>query len=186
MRRNKGVKVPPLSRDKIRENADIVRAIFGIQGGIKATDVLEFCIPEVMPEFVWTVEEIADMGNDHARTYPDKQYMQIRKDVYDNAAQINKYNSTQYGRDNFTIAHEIGHLVLHSNISSYARDDPKSNNRSHKIYEDSEWQADNFSAEFLMPYNEAILCSSVDEIQTKFMVSRQAAEIRMKTIRNKS
>lgn len=50
------------------------------------------------------------------------------------------------GRARFTVLHEFGHLVLgHSH--GFNRD----NSRQIKCYEDSEWQADQFAAEVLMP-----------------------------------
>jgi Zn-dependent peptidase ImmA (M78 family) len=99
--------------------------------------------------------------------------MQIRTDIYDAARNGDL-------RAQFTLAHELGHLILHTGIDKYA-----SFARSgvdHKIYEDSEWQADTFASEFLMPFDEAIKCKSANEIFNRFGVSITAAEVRFRKI----
>lgn len=98
--------------------------------------------------------------------------MFIRKDVYD---------ALHAGdpRARFTIAHEFGHFVLHDGIAL-----ARSNARSHKVYEDSEWQANCFAAELLAPKDQ---CKDLteDEIMEKFKVSRQCAGFRLKEANKK-
>lgn len=53
--------------------------------------------------------------------------------------------------------------------------------KDHKVYEDSEWQADTFASELLMPSH---MCEglSVEEIQEKFIVSYAAAQIKFEKL----
>lgn len=55
------------------------------------------------------------MGECHGITYPDRNEIQIRQDVYDRAI-------AGSGRDRLTLAHELGHLLFHEKQNiSYAR-----------------------------------------------------------------
>lgn len=110
--------------------------------------------------------------------------MYIREDVYENA------NNGQ-GRDRFTIAHELGHLILqHNHILART-----SSLMTHKPYEDSEWQADNFAAEFLMPYGFVKNCHNFVKTDDALMeisyiaetckVSFDAASIRYQIVHGK-
>lgn len=86
-------------------------------------------------------------------------------------------------RRRFTIAHELGHYVLHSLFQ---------NNKPIKAYrnycsEAAEYEANKFAANFLMPkdlfkqeFNKAKKVLSV--LSTKFHVSEQAATIRAKEL----
>ena len=172
--RKKGSRVPAKSIPLIREEASCVRKALGL--GLKKVNmiaIIEFILPRLLPSFSYEIRSKKQMGNDEALTYPDKSLICIREDVYINA-------TNGVGRAQFTLAHEIGHLVMHSNLRgsmAYAR-----NSLSHKIYEDSEWQADTFASEFLMPYSEAMKCPNASEIAEKFGVSISASETRYRKI----
>src|SRR5690606_10458936 len=116
------------------------------------------------------------LGTDHARTYPDRNLIQIRHSVYEGAR-------TGGGQDAFTIAHEIGHLFLHRGATAYARTAMESG--PHPTWCDSEWQADCYAAELLMPHAEVLLCTTPEEIQRRFGVSFQAASVRFDKCKNK-
>ena len=66
----------------------------------------------------------------------------LRADTYDALCDV---SDPKHCRARFTVAHEIGHLILHEGFA-LARGAVR-----HKHYEDSEWQADTFAAELLMP-----------------------------------
>lgn len=174
MRRRKGSKVPPKSILQIRNEANHVRTVLGLnQRKINMIPLLEFILPKFLPSFVYEIVPREYMGVDEARTYPDKHAIYIREDVY--LAATNEDRRAQ-----FTLAHELGHLVMHGNLgksSSYAR-----NSLGHQVFEDSEWQADTFASEFLMPYTEAKMCINSTEIYEKFGVSKSAAETRYSKI----
>ncbi len=171
--RKKGRKVPPTSVANIRSVANEIRKIFGL--GLQKVDMikfLEFVLPSVHPDFSYAVIPENEMGSDEARTYPDKTFMEIREDVYFQATSGDR-------RAQFTLAHELGHLILHSGIDKemgFAR------GSSHEIYEDSEWQADTFASEFLMPFDAAVKCADADEISNEFGVSITAASVRFEKI----
>lgn len=93
----------------------------------------------------------------------------------------------------FTVAHEIGHAVLHAAElvdRGLAAPDPRAMQRAlpeHKPYHDTEWQANSFAAALLMPARGLLLLEKrgVDldafVITEHFSVSTQAAEVRLRT-----
>jgi hypothetical protein len=95
----------------------------------------------------------------------------------------------------FTLAHEIGHAVLHAqelvdrglgppSAASLAR--PVA---AHRIFLDTEWQANGFASALLIPAEGLRFLenggANLDEflLQEQFSVSRVAAEVRLKTYR---
>ena len=172
--RKKGRKVPPASTHSIRNVANEIRKLFGLSfQKIDMIRFVEFVLPEALSDFHYQILPENEMGEDEARTYPDKSFMEIREDVYLAATNGDR-------RAQFTLAHELGHLILHSGIDkqlSFAR-----SGTEHKIYEDSEWQADTFASEFLMPFDAAVKCKNAEEIYDEFGVSISAAEVRFRKI----
>ncbi|MDC7250427.1 MAG: ImmA/IrrE family metallo-endopeptidase [Sphaerochaetaceae bacterium] len=66
---------------------------------------------------------------------------------------VNCYNTlTNNGRSRFTLAHEIGHVILHSEqLSKQIQTAARTNNvMKLKAFESSEWQANYFAAALLM------------------------------------
>lgn len=80
----------------------------------------------------------------------------------------------------FTIMHELGHFVL-AHRKSFARSRPKP-----AAFIDSEWQADQFAAEILMPADLIVAEQLYDtaQIRERFSVSHFAAEERRKRLIN--
>lgn len=87
---------------------------------------------------VLTAEE---MGKNEGLTFPDQGIIQIREDIYYAAC-----NDDGHARD--TMAHELGHFILHKGMS-LAR--PTAGREVPRMIEDSEWQADEFSGLLLAP-----------------------------------
>ena len=112
------------------------------------------------------------MPDVEALTNPDAMTIILRADTYDALCDV---SDPKHCRARFTVAHEIGHLILHEGFA-LARGAVR-----HKHYEDSEWQADTFSAELLMPSH---MCKelSIQEIQAKFVVSYTAAKNKFETL----
>jgi len=83
-------------------------------------------------------------------------------------------------RGRFTVAHELGHILLAHQITV----NREITARPMKAYENSEWQANTFASEFLMPEAEirARNLRSALELVSHFRVSPQAAAIRVKTV----
>jgi Zn-dependent peptidase ImmA (M78 family) len=97
---------------------------------------------------------------------------------------------TSVTRDNFTIAHELGHYLLHYVFSGLAKD-----NREFIAYryghpevdQRTEWEANWFAAAFLMPQKEFStlfkkLNGSIDGVAEYFLVTTSAAEVRAKDL----
>lgn len=180
MIRKKGHKVPPQSTASIRELAMKLRSVFNEltehpKLKIDILEVLEIHLPKIFDNYELEVMEDKVLGDDHGQTFPDKNLIKVRASTYEGAL-------NDVGRDRFTLAHELGHLFLHKNISSFARS--TSPNSEIKPFEDSEWQADCFAAEFLMPFDEVKKCTSPLELAYKFGVSPKAAEVRFNKVRS--
>lgn len=100
----------------------------------------------------------------------------IKQSIYEEAY------SEKYCRANFTIAHEIGHFILHRvlNLISFSR---VANTNQKKPYEDPEWQANTFASELLMPYEEC-LDLNPNRIRRRYHVTQAAAQTRYNKIHN--
>ncbi|WP_161949177.1 ImmA/IrrE family metallo-endopeptidase [Desulfomicrobium norvegicum] len=102
--------------------------------------------------------------------------------VYPNSFVIFLPLSSSKARDNFTVAHELGHFFLHTEdkgdeILRFTR---RGSNRR-------EWEANWFAAELLMPereFKKAVLELGCDEIElaSKFDVSVAAASVRLSSL----
>ena len=84
-------------------------------------------------------------------------------------------------RDRFTIAHELGHYVLHADQGT--KEIVASRSGSNRV----EWEANWFAAAFLMPeadFKEACGWYNNDPslVAARYMVSPKAAEIRMESL----
>lgn len=172
----RGFQVPPLSAVKINRVAiNCRRKLFEVGEGepIDLWDLVERFLPEKLG-INYDIREVDVMKEIEAAVNPDKGELIIREDVYLALTDPNHYG---HGRARFTIAHELGHLFLHEGITLNRQLKVK----NHQIYEDSEWQADTFASELLMPSH---MCEglSIDEIQKKFVVSYSAAQIKFKKL----
>jgi Zn-dependent peptidase ImmA (M78 family) len=124
-------------------------------------------LPTLLTGFNCEIVTNNEIGTDEARTYPSKKLILIREDVYDGACK-------GVGRDRFTMAHELGHLFLHTD-AQFARGE---STKPPKIYMDSEWQADTFASGFLVDYKYLKMCKSVQDVASLFGVSESAAKCR--------
>ena len=83
-------------------------------------------------------------------------------------------------RQRFTIAHEIGHILLHHNGG---QDIDFTDYRNNDRYDKKEFEADNFAAALLMPKARSLevwgLTGDVDDFARAMKVSRKAAAIRL-------
>lgn len=131
---------------------------------------VENVLPSIFDDFTFEVLPAKEMGECHGQTFPDEHIIRIRSDVYEGAAD-------GIGRDRLTIAHEVGHLLLHHTESiSFCR---LSKNQKLPAYEDPEWQANCFGGELLAP-STLIKGMTVSEVAEKCGVSLDAAEIQLK------
>lgn len=168
----KGIKVPPLSIAQIRRVADTAREFFGIVNPyVDVIKLYEVTLAGLGVVYDWCTEQ--EMQGDHGLTFPNHGVIKIREDVYLGAHDGN-------GRDRFTMIHEVGHLVQHDNVA-FSRATTK-----HQFYEDSEWQADTFAAELMMPREHVRqLCKSPIDVMDAFGVSRSAANKRWSNLQKR-
>lgn len=96
--------------------------------------------------------------------------------------------NTSVKRDRFTIAHEIGHYVLHFLYQNAQGRNLASLVATRYGSDKAEWEANWFAASFLMPqdkFRDAFeeLGGDIGEVADKFGVSTTAAQIRAKALK---
>ena len=163
-------KASPLSNVVICDIARQFRKILGIKekSPVDILSVLEIAMPLIDTEFNYSVRKKADMEVDaHADTDHDNSEIVILDEIYNRTIE-------GHGRDRLTIAHEIGHYILHNKqmcvlTRVYAGE-------TVKTYEDPEWQADAFAGEFLCPA-EVAKDLTVNEIVARYGISEKAAKM---------
>lgn len=163
-------KVMGLSRKQIRNKVNKLTVRLNLDRGkpVDIIKILEHALPHVYKNYNYEIVDVDEMGETLGKYLPDKNLIMIRQDVYEGAIDGD-------GRHRFTIAHEIGHFMLHNNINSaLQRTNDSYEKEEIKPYENPEWQADCFAAELLMPYH-IILSMSEKEIESKYKVSHIAA-----------
>ncbi len=167
--RTEGIVVPARSKDNISELACALRA------GLQLSDEPFFPIVEVYDYLdqifdgaTYEVLTMQEMGEDHGRTYPDKNLIYIREDVIEGAFD-------RKPRDRFTLCHELGHLLMHRGIA-LSRVNPAA---PPKIYRNSEWQADTFASYLLMPRLLLAKYRDINSVVSDFCVSYEAACVRV-------
>ena len=112
------------------------------------------------------------LGECHGLTYPDRNEIHIREDVYGRALEGS-------GRDRLTMAHELFHLLQHEKRNiSYAR---IKSEYDIETFRDPEWQANAFGGE-LLASSYLIKGMSETEVQTRCGVSAAAAHCQLKAL----
>ena len=161
----------PLGRKDIRRMAKVIRRLEGCMDELYFDIVhfLEITLPKIDSNFTFSVKTMAEMGECHGLTYPDRSEIQIREDVYERADQGS-------GRDRLTMAHELFHLLQHEKANiSFAR----TGNGEIPVYRDPEWQADAFGGELLVPHH-LIGGMGAEEIAVCCGVSEKAANFQLR------
>ncbi|AKS65560.1 hypothetical protein NJ8700_09220 [Aggregatibacter aphrophilus NJ8700] len=162
-----GFSVNPMSKAQIDLITQSVRLMgdewIDSNGAIDVVSLLEFGYEQyrIMPD--------SEMKGVLGLTLPGGEIL-LRESVYDGACDGN-------GRDRFTIAHELGHGILHRAQIGFAR--PVDSNT--KIYCNAEWQANEFAGRLLLP--DSCIKShsemSVSEIADLFGISYECAQTRV-------
>lgn len=170
---NSKTKTEPLSRKKIRIIVKKILEMLDIKRDtpIPVCNILDFLS---FSEFKLEYEIVKDerLKNEYAVTDLKIGKILIRESVFDKASK-GSY------RDRFTIAHEIGHYFLHCLYGNVSLCRAKENI---KPYESPEWQADTFAGELLVNTDDNLKNLSIEDIQQKYEVSRQVAEIQKKSM----
>lgn len=177
--RKPGLPVAPRRVKDIRMVTQLTRLIFGVKGCF--CDVVGILENFGTGHFAdYNFEIIADndakLQNVWAITKPHEKTIKIKESVYNNAC-----NGDSQSR--FTIAHELGHLFLqHKLDETFAREKAYG---CIETWRDSEWQADTFAAEILMP-KDLVRGLTIEEICKNCGVSYSAAETRLRKLNTAS
>ena len=160
--------VPAMSRSDLRQIAKRLRDVlqietpyFPIEGLLECMHLLVGVDYDIIDDMTW---DVSYGNNVHAQYDLDQKCIYVKESVY-----LRAYNG--YGRDRFTIAHEIAHAILiRDNKVKFCR----AEKGSIPLYKNPEWQADCLAGELLVPYD---LCRnmSVEDIVSKCKVSLSAA-----------
>ena len=158
----------PLSRKDIRNITNRIRKLVGLseQFYFPIVHFIEQIMPQIFNGFYCEIVDILEMPGRYAEALPQLNLMRIREDVYHNAL-------ADIGRDRFTLAHEVGHFIMHGEGRvALARVDEQ----SIPAYRKPEWQANAFAGELLIPAH-LVGDKSETTIAELCKVSFRAAEI---------
>lgn len=159
----------PLSRNDIREIVKVIRESFGLQDKKRfpVVEFLEHGLLQLDENFVLEIKETHEM-TEYGVAYPKEGRIELRQDVYDRACD-------GVPRDRFTIAHEIGHYIMHRpERIGLAR-----SNEKPQPFRDPEWQANTFAGELLVP-SYLIRGMAERQIVEQFGVSWDVARIQLR------
>lgn len=173
-RKLRGCKVAARSRKNIRECASGFRSFIAQMGISSVGELLGILMFNGLLEVVPDNDE--RLGLAEACYVPNDRCVYLRDSDYRGVVQGTK------PRSKFTFWHEIGHMCL-GHDKKFARD-ASGEVAEHQAYEDSEWQANQFAAEMLMPLDEIRKMGDVspDVVAKEFGVSYEAAEIRIRNL----
>lgn len=168
--------VPPLSTEKITARADFLRKTLAVETDrFPLIEVVEYWFPALWEAFSLQVREKSEMGSAHGLTFPETAEIWLREDVYEGFL-------ADQPRDRFTVAHEVGHLLLHNGVG-LARSMRKPSEL--KAYENSEWQANTFAGALLIPTATAQCLRNELELADACNVSVDAARVRLASLRQR-
>lgn len=175
LRKDFGVEVYPQSIKSIRHLASAIRSEFGIPNNrsFPIAEFLESALPQIDEDFQLQILNDNEMQGTEGVTYPQKHLIRLKESVYLNLMKDD-------GRARFTACHEMGHLLLHQKFPPEFKRNPCS---IKEIYKSSEWQADTFAYEILMPYEAVLDCQNATEISRIFKTSYSAALVRLEKIK---
>jgi IrrE N-terminal-like domain len=170
----KGFKVKPLSMVRIKDiSLNLRKSLSFSKPYLEINNLLD--VLSVKDIIEYKVVNNKSLGTDLAGNTNSDGLILLPEDTYNQAC-----NGNVFAR--FTIAHEIGHSVLHRGQINFAR--YKSTSKSHKSYEDSEWQANEFAGQFLAPISHIDYQDNISTIMSKFGVGKITAKIRMERFKD--
>ena len=159
---------------EIERMAATVRRHLGVRPDVRISmqPILEHALDLLFEDGHFEIEDDHKMGGAEARTSYYEPLITVASRTYRNLERGDP-------RARMTVAHEIGHLMMHCLR-------PVVMNRSN-VYDrrcDPEWQADMFGAALLMPKTAFCRTRTVREAMSRFGVSRSAAITRAKWLRH--
>lgn len=164
--------VEPRSRRQIEAIADAVREVLGISKGarIAMQPVLEFALDDLVEGAYYDIANDTDLGGAEGMTHGTEPVIVLSASCYMRLGRSDN-------RARMTVAHELGHLLLHSGQRVFHFSEPMNDNRF-----DPEWQADQFAAALLMPREAFSRMRTVKQAMKTFGVSKAAAIRRARVI----
>lgn len=168
-----GFRVPPKKITGIRAHARNVRTVFGL-ANTPFFPMAEFIENLHSCGITYHVGEDGDLPiGVEACCLPERGQIIFTGKTYDLACHDDP-------RARFTVVHELGHFAL-SHARSFHRETPT---RSIQPFEDSEWQANTFAAEFLMPLEDIQQegLRTPAQLMTRYQVSWAAADTRIRKL----
>lgn len=174
-----GRRVPPLNTWQIRAMALDIRRFCQL-GTIQRFPALWFA-EHVMPEFSdhYDFEVVEQLGEHEGLAFPDGNQQNPRGPLVQISQRCYDAACDGEGRARLTVLHECGHVLLHAGLSSRLSDDETS---ALKAFENSEWQANQFAAELLMPVASLQRKCGLKEYATIMGVSFEAARVRTRQL----
>ena len=168
--------VKGLSAKEIEGRALAWRDALGVGGqwSPDMIEVLEHRVPTLLKNLCWQYMMMKSMGDAEAYTQFTPPRIVLRESVYRAAAEYAP-------RSRMTLAHELGHLVLHSGLAK-ARGPAKIITDQIKPFNSAEWQANKFAATFLMPEHLVRQFGSAEDLADGCRVSLRSANIRMREV----
>jgi Zn-dependent peptidase ImmA (M78 family) len=135
--------------------------------------LLENELPKIpkLGQFALVTRADLGMGDAEAYTEFNPPHIVVRNSVYQLARKGD-------GRSRMTLAHELGHLVMHPGAAKLRSDFGRSNSVKLRPFESAEWQANKFASLFLMPLHIIRDFASASQLTENCQVSLRAAEIR--------
>jgi len=169
-----GFCVAPQSTQKIRQIASNTRQALQLPDG-------RIDIPRLLERFheFGIVVDVFDKENApvgqgvEACWVPEMSTLYIHEAVYADAVRGGT-------RATFTVTHELGHILL-----AHRRTINRMHDVRHQLFQNSEWQANTFAAEFSMPLEMIVRLNlwNPSDLAAHCGVSLQAAEIRIRKLK---
>lgn len=165
----------PKPRTEIKGRARGLRRSLQIDE-LHAPDLIAvlMCITTVLPEFRFKVVSDAKLRSAEARAYPQEYLIKLTKSTF------NAVKTHGDRRARWTIAQELGHIVLEHPKAPYRKRPGKAFKRADRLLES---EANLFAAELLAPTHLARNCCTADEIRARFQISHDAAKIRLEELK---
>lgn len=164
--------VAPLSKAQIELFASQWRRGLGYRDDqrVSMLRVIEFALPEIFDDFEYEIIDDVALNGAEATTSLARRNMRISATTYDQARR-------GVGRAAFTLAHEVGHLLLHC-----GRPVELARTQSRPAYRNPEWQADQFASAFLIPAHEAAKTPTPEVVAMRFGTTPAAARVRLQKL----
>lgn len=181
-------RVPGRSDEEVRRIAERTKVNYGVSRR-RPVNILRYLESGSVPtvygprDLIFVVVDDHELVDADAKTEFAKGTVTItcRRSIRDRAAM-------GVGRDRMTLAHELGHAVLHHGAPMFrlAGATGSTSLAQEAAYTSAEHQAKVFAAAFLIHDEDAAEMGSAEEISVEFGVSSQAAEICFEGLRKKA